>query len=91
MRFPVSIVTSIRFHHRPEDATEALCLTALVAAADEITNYYHRKGSLIGYELDENKGITLLEEHGVFDAREKLKVSLGKVMERAFRDAAEKH
>jgi hypothetical protein len=44
---------------------------------------------LIGYELDENKGITLLEEHGVFDAREKLKISLGKVMEKAFRDAAE--
>jgi hypothetical protein len=82
-------VTSIRFHHRPEDATEALCLTALVAAADEITNYYHRKGSLIGYELEENKGITLLEEHGVFDAREKLKVSLGKVMEKAFRDATD--
>ncbi|MFM7118239.1 MAG: HDOD domain-containing protein [Planctomycetota bacterium] len=89
MRFPVSIVTSIRFHHRPEDASEALCLTALVAAADEITNYYHRKGSLIGYDLEMNKGITLLEEHGVFDAREKLKGSLGKVMEKAFRDAAE--
>lgn len=89
MRFPGSIVTSIRFHHKPEEANEALCLTALVAAADEITNHYHRTGSLIGYDLDENQGIGLLEEHGVFDAREKLRGSLGKVMEKAFRDAAE--
>ena len=89
MRFPASIVSSIRFHHQPEEATESLCLSALIAAADEIANHYHRCGSLIGYDIEQNKGIALLEDHGVFDAREKLKVSLGKVMERAFRDVAE--
>jgi len=89
MRFPASIVSSIRFHHQPEEATESLCLSALIAAADEIANHYQRRGSLIGYDIEQNKGITLLEDHGVFDAREKLKVSLGKVMERAFRDVAE--
>lgn len=89
MRFPASIVTSIRFHHRPEDATDSLCLTALIAAADEIANYYQRNGNLIGYDPEQNQAIGLLEDHGVFDAREKLKSSLGKVMEKAFRDAAE--
>jgi HD-like signal output (HDOD) protein len=89
MRFPASIVSSIRFHHQPEEATDSLCLCALIAAADEIANHYQRRGSLIGYEIELNKGIALLEDHGVFDAREKLKGSLGKVMEKAFRDAAE--
>lgn len=89
MRFPNSIVTSIRFHHQPAEATGALCLTALIAAADEITNYFQRHRSLVGYDPAQNQAIGLLEDHGVFDAREKLRGSLGKIMERAFRDMAE--
>lgn len=89
MRFPNALVTCIRCHHQPDSANESLCLTALIAAADDIANYFQRTGSFEGYNPDQNQAVALLEEHGVFDAQIKLKFSFEKIMEKALRDARE--
>ena len=91
MRFPASLVTCIRCHHRPEDSDEHLCLTALIGAADHVDNYYHRFNQIDDYQPDLNPSIALLEEHGVFDAKLKLQYSFPSMMEKVLRDVKDNH
>jgi HD-like signal output (HDOD) protein len=60
---PATLVSCIRFHHEPEKADVHPALVALVATADDASNYYQREGQFNGYRLAGSPAWSLLEPH----------------------------
>jgi HD-like signal output (HDOD) protein len=59
-RMPRTVISAIRHHHRPREATLAPELVELVAAADHLANHFHRDGESGAYEVASNPGFTLM-------------------------------
>jgi HD-like signal output (HDOD) protein len=61
---PESLVTSIRHHHRPEDAGVHVQLAALVSAADHMANHIQRGEPPEAYNSMTDGSLVLLEQSG---------------------------
>jgi putative nucleotidyltransferase with HDIG domain len=59
-RMPRNVISAIRHHHRPREATQAPELVELVAAADHLANHFHRGPAAGEYDVTSNLGFTLL-------------------------------
>jgi putative nucleotidyltransferase with HDIG domain len=59
-RMPRTVISAIRHHHRPREATLAPELVELVAAADHLANHFQRGGDAGGYQAASNLGFTLM-------------------------------
>lgn len=86
---PDCLIAAIRFHHAPLSAPAHRRLAALIAAADEIANYLQRNESAAGYSAADNHGIDLLEQCGVWGARDRFERQLDAILDHAFEDALE--
>lgn len=69
-RLPDELLAVIRWHHAPERATQHHKLVALIAAADDMANYFQRSGDSSGYEATQNRGLSALLKCGVLTTPE---------------------
>jgi Predicted signal transduction protein len=86
---PDCLIAAIRFHHAPLKAPAYQRLTALIAAADDIANFLQRNESAEGYCPLDNPAIDLLEQCGVWGARDRFERQLDVILENALEDALE--
>ncbi len=83
---PESLCETVAGHHHPETGSK---LTAIVAAADEMTNHLQRYLEPDQYSPENNRGLLRLEALGVRDARQRLDARRVTIMEEATEELAE--
>ena len=83
---PDSLVETVLGHHNCEDGSK---LTAIVTAADDMTNHLQRYLEPDQYSAENNRGLMRLEAIGIRDARKRLDASRVHIMEEAAEELAE--
>jgi HD-like signal output (HDOD) protein len=83
---PEALCEAVLAHH---DCSNGSKLTAIVAAADEMTNHLQRYLEPDLYSPENNAGLRRLEELGIRDARKKLEDQRVSIMEQSAEELAE--
>lgn len=83
---PESLIEAVLSHH---DCKNGSKLTAIVAAADEMTNHLQRYLEPDQYSPENNPGLKRLEELGVKNARRRLEAERVAIMEEAAEELTE--
>lgn len=84
---PASLISCLRFHHRPMDAGENARLALLIAAGDHMANHLQRWQRAVGYDPEENRALHSLVGEPVDDMG--LTSLTVNVMDQAIQAAAE--
>ncbi|HVJ84288.1 MAG TPA: HDOD domain-containing protein [Caulifigura sp.] len=83
---PEALIETVLQHHHCEESSK---LTAIVAAADDMTNHLQRYLEPDQYSPENNRGLIRLEALGIRDARKRLDAQRVTLMEEAAEELAE--
>ncbi|MCA9085018.1 MAG: HDOD domain-containing protein [Planctomycetaceae bacterium] len=88
-KLPEALNEVIYLHHQPEAATIDPILTALINISDHMANYLQRTGNSVGYTLECNAAVAVLEAHGISNVHSRLADVAPALMENALAEADE--
>ena len=87
-QLPSQLYETIRYHHNPTEAPEHRRLVALITISDEIANFLQRSDTDAELQLDDLRGLPVLEETGVVRARSVLDRNLKTIVQQSMSDAS---